>query len=259
MTAPQFDPNLLAYLQAWRQYLEQMAGAATTGFGIPPTPQWPVAAPPAMPLPPALPPMPPAFAGPPSHLPTPATDYTQQLLAVLQAWRQYLEQSAALATVSADVSPGAADEQYTRPRTDMEPVPPPNGGGSMLSAADIASPPLRTGSAYASESGSGGYGAHGPVPPRSLYRSAATADAGNPAATTTWWNHGRPPAGATSTDASTTTPRPNASAPMSGGSQRGDGAKIPPDVELVAPSVHGSAMAPLKRPVQPSLLRSLDR
>jgi hypothetical protein len=70
--------QLLAYLQAWRQYLEQTVG------GMPAT-QHPPAAPRGMPA--ALPT--PAAAG--VHTPTPPTGYPQQLLAYLQAWRQYLE------------------------------------------------------------------------------------------------------------------------------------------------------------------------
>jgi hypothetical protein len=70
--------QLLAHLQAWRQYLEQAVGGMTAT-------QQPPAAPWRMP---AAPPTP-AAAG--VHTPTPPTGYTQQLLAYLQAWRQYLE------------------------------------------------------------------------------------------------------------------------------------------------------------------------
>jgi hypothetical protein len=57
MTMPQHDPNLLAYLQGWRQYLEQVASsAAAPGVLRPAMPQLPVA---PMPLaPPPLPPCP---------------------------------------------------------------------------------------------------------------------------------------------------------------------------------------------------------
>jgi hypothetical protein len=87
MTTPTADPQqLLAYLQAWRQYLEQVTGAAS-GPPLPPAGAMPASPPPA----PMMPPMPPAPAIPPMTISP--TDYTQQLLAYLQAWRQYLEQA----------------------------------------------------------------------------------------------------------------------------------------------------------------------
>ncbi len=87
MTTPLTDYNqqLLSYLQAWQQLLEQsmtlMRGLTLpTGAG----------AVPAMPF------LPPMFSAPPttpSTAGTSPTDYTQQLLASLQAWRQHLEQA----------------------------------------------------------------------------------------------------------------------------------------------------------------------
>ncbi len=90
MTSPSTDQaqQLLAHLQAWRQHLERAAGALAPTQYVPP-PGWgmSVAPPPAPFMPP---PMPAAMA-------TPPTDYTQQLLACLQAWRQYLEHMGAAA------------------------------------------------------------------------------------------------------------------------------------------------------------------
>jgi len=73
--------QLLAYLQAWRQYLEQTVGG-TTATQHPPAAAWGM---------PAAPPTP-AAAG--VHTPAPPIGYTQQLLAYLHAWRQYLEYAA---------------------------------------------------------------------------------------------------------------------------------------------------------------------
>ncbi len=88
MTSPSTDQaqQLLSHLQAWRQYLERAVGAMAPTQYVPP-PGWgmSVAPPPAPFMPP---PMPVAMA-------TPQTDYAQQLIACLQAWRQYLEQMGA--------------------------------------------------------------------------------------------------------------------------------------------------------------------
>jgi hypothetical protein len=79
--------QLLAYLQAWRQYLEQSLGVMTPSQPLPPAPWGMPAAPPAAPSPAAA-------SVPVANPPIPPTaDYTQQLLAYLQAWRQYLEQA----------------------------------------------------------------------------------------------------------------------------------------------------------------------
>ena len=81
MTTSPIDYNqqLLAYLQAWRQLLEK---------STPPGPPFPTM-PGGMPLAPTgapfVPPMPPALNPP---MPT---DYAQHLFSYLQAWRQYLE------------------------------------------------------------------------------------------------------------------------------------------------------------------------
>ncbi len=90
MTSPtDYTQQLLAYLQAWRQYLEHGAGVIAPAQPPPP------AAPGMFPAPPAAsfapPPMPPTVASQPMTFSP--TDYTLQLLTSLQAWRQYLEQA----------------------------------------------------------------------------------------------------------------------------------------------------------------------
>jgi len=119
MTTPtDYTQQLLAYLQAWRQYLEQATGAAAPGLPGPPAPWAMLATPPAAPF---APPLPPAAATPPMAISP--TDYTQQLLTYLQAWRQYLEQAIGSA-------PGPPAPTTARPmpppamRPAPEPVPP---------------------------------------------------------------------------------------------------------------------------------------
>lgn len=93
MTVPPLDPNqqMLAYLQLWRQLLEQWIAMATA---LPPmTMPYPMA---AAPVTPGTPPA-----------PAPA-DYAQQLFGHLQSWRQNLEQAVAAA------APGAP--QQTAPQ-----------------------------------------------------------------------------------------------------------------------------------------------
>jgi uncharacterized protein with NAD-binding domain and iron-sulfur cluster len=125
MTTPSptdYAQQLLAYLQAWRQYLEQTKGVMTPSQPAPPAPGGTPATPPAAPF--APPPMPAAASMP---MATPSTDYTQQLLAYLQAWRHYLEQ-----TMGALV-PGQSYPMYTATPT---PVPP--------AAAAAPGPPCST-------------------------------------------------------------------------------------------------------------------
>ena len=114
-STPDYSQHMFAYLQAWRQMMEQWA-AMTAGFPFPTAPPaWPTV--PFMPTggqlnrrtAPFTPPMPPfapqtpAASAPPATLGPPApADYTQQLFNYLQAWRQYLEQMA-----DASVSPPA--------------------------------------------------------------------------------------------------------------------------------------------------------
>lgn len=227
MTAPRFDANLLAYLQAWRQYLEQMASSATMGFGVPPAAQWPVAAVPPLPAPPTvapvppMPPAPPALAPPPAYSPAPPMDYTQQLLSTLQAWRHYLEQ--------------AGPAQTAPPPAAQETVPPPVEGPQITAptyptSPQPSAPAHRTGSAYTSKIPSATTG-YAPPPPRSLYSSATVPDAGGPGATTTWWDTGRPPAGI---------PKPH-SIPQAPPNPQGSQIKAPPDLEPQAPIHEGSA------------------
>lgn len=125
MTTPSptdYAQQLLAYLQAWRQYLEQTKGVMTPSQPAPPAPGGMPATPPAAPF--APPPMPAAASMP---MATPSTDYTQQLLAYLQAWRHYLEQ-----TMGALV-PGQSYPMYT---ATPPPVPP--------AAAAAPGPPYST-------------------------------------------------------------------------------------------------------------------
>ncbi len=107
MTYP-FDQGqqLLAHLQAWRQFLEPMA-AATPGNPY-------QAAPWGIPMPPMPPPFVPPMPASPPVVPAP-TDYVQQLFACLQAWRENLERmtgappAPSTAPVSTVVPPPSAD------------------------------------------------------------------------------------------------------------------------------------------------------
>jgi hypothetical protein len=91
--ATDYNQQLLAYLQTWRQLLEQWT-AMTAGLPFPTAPFAMPTAPPGGPFTPPtmpfMPPMPPTASVAPTP-PAPA-DYTQQLFGYLQAWRQYLEQ-----------------------------------------------------------------------------------------------------------------------------------------------------------------------
>jgi uncharacterized protein with NAD-binding domain and iron-sulfur cluster len=90
MPTADYNQQLLAYLQAWRQLLEQWM-AMTAGSPFPTAPfVMPTAPPPGGPFMPPMPPMSPAV--PVSPIPPAPADYTQQLFSYLQAWRQYLEQ-----------------------------------------------------------------------------------------------------------------------------------------------------------------------
>lgn len=249
MTQPRFDPNLLAYLQAWRQYLEQLASSATLSIGVPTLPQWPApAAPPPV--------MPPAFAAPPPYPPAPATDYTQQLLATLAAWRQYLEHS--MPTPAAATPPVPVG--YPDPTPAREAVPPSFEGGTEVARPPsippaAAAPVRRAGSAYAAETESQAYGGTGIPTPRSLYGGVAAPDTGSPGTTTTWWDDGRPPPG-------TPLPQANPSADATG---TGHGVRVPPDLETQAPMIYeGSSVAQLQavpgdQLVQPSFDRTRSR
>ena len=135
--------QLLVYLQAWRQYLEQSLGVMTPSQPLQPAPWGMPAAPPAAPFAP-----PPAAASVPvANPPMPPTDYTQQLLAYLQAWRQYLEQAM-----------GAAAPGQPYPTT---PPPAVTAWPPAVTASQLAAtmpPPVVT--PHAPDTAAGGRGAH---------------------------------------------------------------------------------------------------
>jgi hypothetical protein len=113
--------QLLGYLQAWRQYLEQTVGVMAPSQYPPPPPPPPFAPPPT-----------PAAAGVPT--PTPTTGYTQQLLAYLQAWRQYLEHATGAPAPGQSYPPPVAPPPVaTQPFATAPVAPPP-----------VASPPVAT-------------------------------------------------------------------------------------------------------------------
>jgi hypothetical protein len=129
MTSPSTDyaQQLHAYLQAWRQYLEHTIGAMPPPPYVQP-PAWAMSAapPPAPFMPPPAPFMPPpmpAAAG--GSTATPPTDYTQQLLAYLQAWRQYLEQTRCAAATGPPAPPPDAPPPNAPPPVAPPPVAPP--------------------------------------------------------------------------------------------------------------------------------------
>lgn len=254
MTMPQHDPNLLAYLQAWRQYLEQVASAAVApGFPFPAVPQLPSSAmplvpPPLPPMPPGFPtPMPPAFGPPPIQPTIPHADHTQQLLTALQAWRQFLEQ-ALRAPAAGGAAPAPVDNS-ARPEKDR--VPPLIDNGSRTSETTGRTPPPsapgygtpapRVGSAYAPEGGSGVAGGSPEAAPRSLYFTAASPD---PGPATTWWDSG------TATDAAappsvTQQAAPTETATGTTDSQGGSAtAEWPPKYETVAPQFRDGSQDP---------------
>jgi hypothetical protein len=108
---PDYNHQMLAYLQIWRDILEKAATAtaalaANMAFTPPGMPFLPPGMPPMMPGMPLMPPTPPVAPAP--------LDYAQQLFSNLQAWRQSLEQLAA--------SPGS-------PRPSTAPAPAGNASG----------------------------------------------------------------------------------------------------------------------------------
>jgi len=100
-----YNQQLLAYLQTWRQLLEQWT-TMSAGMPFPTGPSAMPTAPPFMPPMPTMPPMPPM--APTSPMPPAPGDYTQQLFGYLQAWRQYLEQMTG-------ARPGVAQPQAGQP------------------------------------------------------------------------------------------------------------------------------------------------
>ena len=219
-----YTQQLLAYLQAWRQYLEQVTGTVAPGQLFSPAP-WPMLAPP--PAAPFVPTTLPAATAPPTTIPP--TDYTQQLLAYLQAWRQYLEQAmgatapgrpqpttpppAATTTAAAPGPPQPTNPPPTSPAQETVPLhntytkefasppewahpadQPAQGGGPFYDAGRSASPSepvpeCRPGSAYPPQAAaSAGSGPSAQTAPRSLYSGFAA-----PGAPTTWWETGQGP------------------------------------------------------------------
>jgi len=151
-----YNQQLLAYLQTWRELLERWTTMAAglpsptapsaTPF-MPPMPPTPPMVPFAPPMVPFAPPMPPSAPVPPAP-----ADYTQQLFSYLQAWRQYLEQMAGARPGSPQAStaqPPTAQPAYAaenhpaneggRPRPARPPdVPiPPDDDGSKTPAREV--------------------------------------------------------------------------------------------------------------------------
>lgn len=147
MPTSDYTQQLFAYLQAWRQLLEQWTGMTaappfpTAPFAMPMVPFMPPGGqfmPPAVPfMPPGVPFMPPPPAAPVAPAPPAPADYAQQLFSYLAAWRQYLEQAAGAAPVSppaptpqptAESADGGGTAQNVRP-PDV-PIPPADDTGS---------------------------------------------------------------------------------------------------------------------------------
>ncbi|MDR3658468.1 MAG: hypothetical protein P4L48_23300 [Mycobacterium sp.] len=176
-----YNQQLLAYLQAWQQLLQQWA-AMTPGLPYPTSPfvmpgaptggQFMPPAPPFMPPTSPVPPMPPAPA-----------DYTQQLFSYLQAWRQYLEQMVG----ARPGSPQASNPQQptAQPANDVSTARPP-------SAPDGPIPPGNDTAGKAIPKSDVGKGANSnwPVvelPPESYYKTEFAARGINP---TSPFDHG---------------------------------------------------------------------
>jgi uncharacterized protein with NAD-binding domain and iron-sulfur cluster len=213
MTTPltDYSQQLLSYLQAWQQLLEQSM-TLMRGLTFPTGPG-------AMPAAPFLPPM---FSAPTTTPPTAGplpTDYTQQLLGSLQAWRQYLERATG-APVSAPRQPQPAATQPeaaatinhstpsapSRPAHDSvtphdpyrsqltvdrrPPVGPEHDAAGVAEASatqqvsrHATEPPRgrRVGSAYASAGGDARSDSAAPITPQSLYSTFAVPTAPTPA------------------------------------------------------------------------------
>ncbi|MCV7408918.1 oxidoreductase [Mycobacterium florentinum] len=131
MPAMDYNQQLLASLQSWRQLLEQWTAMAP-GSPFPTAP--PAPGPFAPPAPPFVPPMPftPPMAAAAPAPPAPA-DYSQQLLSYLQAWRQYLEEATATVPASQRTSTTATPKNGGKASPDRGPdvlIPPGNDAGS---------------------------------------------------------------------------------------------------------------------------------
>jgi hypothetical protein len=127
-----YNQQLFAYLQTWRQLLEQWA-TMTAGLPFPTAPSvWPTAPaggqfmPPTAPFMPPMPPfMPPTPTAPAPPMPPAPADYTQQLFSYLQAWRQYLEQMTGARPGSPQASTAQQPAAENRPANDNGKASPP--------------------------------------------------------------------------------------------------------------------------------------
>ncbi len=132
MPAMDYNQQLLAYLQAWQQLLQQLT-AMTSGFPVQGAPLVVPGAPAAGPcMPPPAPFMPAPTPAPP--MPPAPADYTQQLLSYLKAWRRYLEQmtGAQPGSPQTPTAQPASASGYGRPPSPPDGPPPPSGvGGSQ--------------------------------------------------------------------------------------------------------------------------------
>jgi hypothetical protein len=135
MTYPaDYNQQIYAYLQAWRQFLEPLTAMAAMAAGMA-YPAAPWAGPGMYPTPtaPSLPPYPPPYPAPaaaptapvaPAQLPA---DYAQQLFGYLQGWRQQLEQL----TGTGPAYPPAGSDTAPPGRRPLPPDPPDAGKSSI--------------------------------------------------------------------------------------------------------------------------------
>lgn len=151
MPTSDYTQQLFAYLQAWRQLLEQWTGMTaappfpTTPFVMPMAPLIPPVGQFTPPSGPVAPFMPPPTAAPVAPTPPAPADYAQQLFGYLAAWRQYLEQMTGATPVSpqapaaqqaAEAADGGGTTQNVRP-PDV-PIPPADDAGSKGGPTDTA-------------------------------------------------------------------------------------------------------------------------
>ena len=178
MPTPDYNQQLLAYLQTWRQLLDQwaamgaalpfptapsvMPGAPAAGQFMPPPMGF---MPPAVPF---MPQMPPTAPVPP--MPPAPADYAQQLFSYLQAWRHYLEQMTC-------ARPGPPQAAAAQPPAAQPPaaqganapdVGPPNdsgGYGGPAGPPDGPTPPGDGGGSQGTPTSHAGQGSNPPWPP----------------------------------------------------------------------------------------------
>ncbi|MGO9153217.1 MAG: hypothetical protein ACLP9N_08795 [Mycobacterium sp.] len=178
---PDYNQQMFAYVQAWRQFLEQWA-AMMPFPSRPAPPVWPTGPfmpaagqfmAPFMPTMPPLGPQPPTAAAPPTTMGPPApADYTQQLFGYLQAWRQYLEQMTGACPGSPQAPSGRqptgkngpADDNGKSSKAPQPPqqtdIPPAYPGSSLGPASLVDIPPV---SQYRSQFRSPGFGQPNPL------------------------------------------------------------------------------------------------